>query len=155
MEISEVTLRHKKRGFTVLELIIVIIITGVLASLAFPRYISMVERARTVEAIQTLAYVRDAQLLSKEFYGDYVPPVRGSRRVSLTPLVVPAHNSEFYNEVIAENAILNGYQVVAAMWRNDMSYHLHMTDTGLISCAGPSSTDLGICPQLGFPTPFN
>lgn len=115
----------------------------------------MVERARIVEAIHGLSYVRDAQLQSNELYGGYLPPVRGSRRVSLTPLVVPIFESEYYGELVAENNVLNGHQVVGAIWRNDLSYHLHITDTGFITCGGPSSRDLGLCPQLGLPTPFN
>jgi len=47
-----------KRGFTLLELIIVIIIIGVLATLGFTQYGRMVERARGAEAKSILGDLR-------------------------------------------------------------------------------------------------
>ena len=49
-----------KTAFTLLELIIVIIIVGVLASLSFPRFFSMIERARSVEALTNIKIFRQA-----------------------------------------------------------------------------------------------
>ena len=51
-----------KKGFTLLELIIVIIIVGTLATLALPQYFRVVERARTAEATRLLGMLRDAQI---------------------------------------------------------------------------------------------
>jgi prepilin-type N-terminal cleavage/methylation domain-containing protein len=39
-----------KKGFTLLELIVVIVIIGVLATLGLTQYASMVERGRSAEA---------------------------------------------------------------------------------------------------------
>jgi len=50
----------KKRGFTLLEITIVIIIIGVLASLAMPRYFYLVEYSRSVEAMTILSVWRKA-----------------------------------------------------------------------------------------------
>jgi len=50
-----------KRGFTLLELIIVIIIIGVLATLGFTQYVKMVEKSRTAEAKMILGQIRSAQ----------------------------------------------------------------------------------------------
>lgn len=49
-----------KRGFTLLELIIVIIIIGVLATLGFAQYGRMVEKSRGAEARAVLGAVRTA-----------------------------------------------------------------------------------------------
>lgn len=44
--------RVKKKGFTLMELIIVIAITGILASIIYPGFLSYTEKARLTKAIQ-------------------------------------------------------------------------------------------------------
>ncbi len=48
----------QKSGFTLLEIIIVVIIVGVLASLALPKFFSTVEFSRAQEGLAALATVR-------------------------------------------------------------------------------------------------
>ncbi len=51
-------LTKNKSGFTLLEIIIVVIIVGVLASLALPKFFATVEYSRAQEALSTIAVVR-------------------------------------------------------------------------------------------------
>ena len=51
---------EKKGGFTLLEVIIVIIIVGVMASLALPRLFSTIEYSRSTEAFASIASVRSS-----------------------------------------------------------------------------------------------
>jgi prepilin-type N-terminal cleavage/methylation domain-containing protein len=51
---------NHRSGFSLLEIIIVIIIIGVLASLALPRFFNMIEVSRATEALNTMAVVKRA-----------------------------------------------------------------------------------------------
>jgi prepilin-type N-terminal cleavage/methylation domain-containing protein len=53
-------LRTNKSGFTLLEIIIVIIIVGVLASLALPRFFDTIEFSKTTEALNTIGSIKRA-----------------------------------------------------------------------------------------------
>ncbi len=63
---------YNRRGFTLLEIIIVVIIVGILASLALPRFFRTVEFSRANEALSNLSAVRRAMercYLFKNTYG--------------------------------------------------------------------------------------
>ncbi len=51
-------LKQNKSGFTLLEIIIVIIIVGVLASLALPRFFATVEFSKSTEALNSMSTLR-------------------------------------------------------------------------------------------------
>lgn len=60
---------HKRveRGFTLVELLVVMAIVALLLSIAAPRYFGHLERARQAALLETLAVTRDA---IDKFYGD-------------------------------------------------------------------------------------
>lgn len=60
-----------KKGFTLLELIVVIVILGILATLGFTQYTKMVEKGRTAEARTILGQIRSSQMAYYQEYGSY------------------------------------------------------------------------------------
>jgi prepilin-type N-terminal cleavage/methylation domain-containing protein len=60
--------RKKRKGFTLLELVIVVIIIGILIALAIPNFIRAVERSRWHAAASILSTIRSAQL---RYYAQY------------------------------------------------------------------------------------
>lgn len=62
----------KNRGFTLLEILIVVVIVGILASLAIPQYEKSVENSRGAEAIANLSILRGSELRHFGEYDEFV-----------------------------------------------------------------------------------
>ncbi len=52
----------QRKGFTLLELLMVVIIIAILAALAIPQYIKTAERARMSEAMSMLGQIRSSEI---------------------------------------------------------------------------------------------
>ena len=64
-----------KKGFTLLELLIVIIIIGVLAVVALTQYKNLTERARSSEAREMINGIRTAERVYFEDHGNFAPTI--------------------------------------------------------------------------------
>jgi type IV pilus assembly protein PilE len=64
--------RGNQRGFTLVELMIVVIIVGILAAVAIPMYQGATERAKASEAVAALGTIRGAMRVFYAEHGTYV-----------------------------------------------------------------------------------
>src|SRR3989338_910483 len=75
-----------RKGFTLLEVLIVVIIIGILAAIALPQYMSTIEKARSAEAVAQLGSFRAA--MERRWYdqfssGSYVAATTGGLDVEV------------------------------------------------------------------------
>ena len=83
-----------QRGFTIIELLIVIAIVGILAALALPAYDSYTQRAKLTEAFSALS---DFRVRMEQFYQDN----RRYDGAGLNGCGVAAPNSKYFTYVYA------------------------------------------------------
>lgn len=88
--------RMKGRGFTLIELMVVMAIIGLLVSLAVPRYFNSVERSREAVLHSNLATLRDA---IDKYHGD-----RGKYPDTLQDLVGKGYLRSVPRDPITESA---------------------------------------------------
>jgi prepilin-type N-terminal cleavage/methylation domain-containing protein len=60
-----------RKGFTLIEVLIVVIILGILATIAVPQFRRMVARSRTAEAYSTLGAIKTAQEIYRLEHNTY------------------------------------------------------------------------------------
>jgi len=71
MQILKIQRMKSKKGLTLIELLIVIVIVGILAAIAIPMYTGYMQRARRADAKTALEQLRAAQEMRRAERGDY------------------------------------------------------------------------------------
>jgi prepilin-type N-terminal cleavage/methylation domain-containing protein len=122
-----------KRGFTLLELLTVVIIIAILASIALPQFFKAAERARAAEGVNILGALRSAQL---RYYAEH-----GELADNREDLDVDLPNMRFFNNASALNPIYSASnENIASVTRSNVnnpgygSYILYIQGDGDIVC---------------------
>lgn len=116
-------------------MIVVIIIIGVLASLAIPRYNISIERARAGEGVQLLDAIRKAQLARMTEFGAYG---KNTKDLNIT---FPAPK---YFDAIDNNSIDSKANNLGTVDRSSGDYTLSIAEDGALTCTGATCGSLGL-----------
>ncbi len=65
--------KKSKKGFTLTEVLVVVLIIGVISAIAYPVYTKSINKSRAVEAINLLEMVRNKQIANFARRGEYLP----------------------------------------------------------------------------------
>jgi type IV pilus assembly protein PilE len=104
--------RHHLKGFTLIELMIVVAVIGVLAALALPSFLDSVRKGRRADAVATLTQVQQAQERWRANRGSYA----SNDVLSTTPpdgLGIGATTVNGYYDVELSGVGAAGYTVTA------------------------------------------
>ena len=147
-------------GFTLMELIIVIIVIGALMAMAFPRYEILVEKFRAHEAAQVWLAIYGAEKAYKLDHGHYtksladldieIRPMKDFEIVggSLNDPDITRYSSKYWPSGISKTC----FGFIRRVGRScGASYSLSISKYAEISCGSCSDTD--ICNKIGYPPP--
>ncbi|MBK6911888.1 MAG: prepilin-type N-terminal cleavage/methylation domain-containing protein [bacterium] len=83
---------QKQRGFTLVELLVVIVVLGIIATIAVPRFLASQDRAHVVAAVADVDHFRKALAVYEVDYGAYPDQGFGSVAAIAAALIDPSGN---------------------------------------------------------------
>jgi len=125
-----------RKGFTLLELVIVIIIVAVLAGLGIPQFMKTVERAKSAEGVATLGTLRSSQLRYYAEWNTYTSTIAN------LDVAAPASLKNFAAPT-ATNPGAAG-SVVNIVRTGSSPYTIYISDTGNLTCTPAANCPAGI-----------
>ncbi len=103
------------KGFTLLEILVVIIIVGVLAAVAMPSLFKNVEQSRATEALHTAGIIaRSILACSFQFNGDTTNCVTFDSIGMTDPSSTAGHPDSHFNYVITGGSLGGSYEITCA-----------------------------------------
>ena len=130
------------KGFTLMEVLVVVVIIGAIAGFALPSYSTHVERVRATEGVQLLTSLLAAQERYRIENSAYA--------TAMANLDIDLPNAA--NFTVPPN-LYDDAARVATIVRSDNNYTLCINSTGVVSCSGAANIcshyaagGVGICP---------
>ena len=139
---------QNKKGFTLLELLVVVLIIGILAAIAFPQYNFAVEKARMTEAIINLQVISKANERFYMTHGRYA----NAFEIDLLDIEIPGtkrtdhtnHENRIQTKFFEyapdgdSNKISNpnpkGYKAIATRLPTGTAYYLYVKKNDILRC---------------------
>lgn len=87
-----------EEGWTIVELVVVVVIISVLAMLGFTQYNRMIEKGRTAEAKAVLGLIRSAEHAYRQQYGNFTSVLE---LLGVENLVTSCASTHFYSYNVA------------------------------------------------------
>lgn len=126
----------RKSGFTLLELMVVVIIVGILAMIALPQFFKATEKARSAEGINILGSLRSAQF---RYYAESDTQVYAT---DVADLDMEYGNLRYFGSLSASGAAhdINGCGFLGSIQRQggsgSLDYTLNVYEKGTMTCSG-------------------
>jgi general secretion pathway protein G len=106
--------RSSRKGFTLIEILIVVIILGILAAIVIPQFSSASTQARTSALESTVQTLRSQIALYKLQHGDVLPNITGANNWGALTATSTYNGTTVgpYMQAIPTNSLTNGFAVV-------------------------------------------
>jgi prepilin-type N-terminal cleavage/methylation domain-containing protein len=127
-------MQKNKKGFTVMEVMISIVVVSIFAAIALPNFYWSMERARAAEAIQIAKSMWVAREAYKSEYGEYT---NTEGDLDITYKRIPGWDDPYLST--------GGY--VVGLRKKTYPYSwIKISPSGKVGCYGSK-----VCPELGLP----
>ena len=128
----------KRNGMSVTEVVVVILITATLASLALPSFMTQMKRVKSREGVNLLQLLLEAQLSYRRDHGEFAE--------DLTDLYIDVPAPEYFKmPLVYDEETVAGVTVIAGIQEESDEYFLYIRSTGEIVCVGGT-----ICNKMGY-----